>query len=200
MTEIHYSLLIAFEPCILAFMSEEKKAVWVAAGYQWFAESGPDSLNVLTLARLIGKNKSSFYHYFGDLPGYIEELLHHHHGQAQALAQQVADAQTITPDVLNALLHYQQGIFFQRQLCINRHQAQYKASYEAAYGLFKSQILTRWVHFLGFPDKLKFAEAFFDLIAENFLLRITPAHYTYPWMEQYLNEVLRMVASLKTQP
>ena len=36
---------------------------WIEAGYERFAHEGPHGIQVERLARIIGVNKSGFYHY-----------------------------------------------------------------------------------------------------------------------------------------
>ncbi len=59
-------------------MKKEINKAWINAGYQIFAYEGPNGLKVERLAKAVGKNKSSFYHLFGDLEIFIDHLLKHH--------------------------------------------------------------------------------------------------------------------------
>jgi AcrR family transcriptional regulator len=54
------------------------KQPWVETGYGKFSESGPYGMKVEILAKLVNKNKSSFYHHFADMEIFIECLLNYH--------------------------------------------------------------------------------------------------------------------------
>lgn len=58
---------------------------WIEKGYSEFAKEGPRGLVIGRLARLVGKNKSSFYHYFADVRSFQEDLLSFHLEQAETI-------------------------------------------------------------------------------------------------------------------
>ena len=56
----------------------KNSSVWTEVGYNLFAEEGIEGIQVERLARILQLNKSGFYHYFGDIDGYCEELINLH--------------------------------------------------------------------------------------------------------------------------
>ena len=65
-----------FRVALSKIMEKAKNlSVWTEAGYKLFAEEGLEGIQVERLARILQLNKSGFYHYFGDLDGYCEELI-----------------------------------------------------------------------------------------------------------------------------
>jgi len=54
---------------------KEGALIWLEAGYAAFSLHGPNGIKVESLAKEIGKSKSSFYHHFADREIFIEELL-----------------------------------------------------------------------------------------------------------------------------
>jgi AcrR family transcriptional regulator len=51
---------------------------WIHEGYSMLAKEGPNCIQIERLARNIGTNKSSFYHYFVDRDIFFDELIQHH--------------------------------------------------------------------------------------------------------------------------
>jgi len=50
----------------------ESLEIWIKAGYETFALTGLSSLKIEPLAKKVGKNKSSFYHYFADIELFVD--------------------------------------------------------------------------------------------------------------------------------
>ena len=71
-------------------MMTANKEIWISAGYENFALTGPSGLKIEPLAKKVGKNKSSFYHYFADLELFMEELLKYHLQQSKIIAEKDA--------------------------------------------------------------------------------------------------------------
>jgi AcrR family transcriptional regulator len=65
----------------------DSKEIWIKTGYEIFALSGQSGLKVEPLAKKVGKNKSSFYHYFADLDLFIDELLNFHIEQSYIISK-----------------------------------------------------------------------------------------------------------------
>ena len=91
-------------------------SVWTEVGYNLFAEEGLDGIQVERLARILQLNKSGFYHYFGDLDGYCEELIKVHKRKTDLYLEDVATVKSIDPDFLMLLVKYKVPVMFQLQL------------------------------------------------------------------------------------
>jgi hypothetical protein len=59
---------------------------WIEKGYKIFAYEGPMGLKIERLAKIVGKNKSCFYHLFADLQVFTSVLLDYHLQQAKIVA------------------------------------------------------------------------------------------------------------------
>ncbi len=53
-------------------------ANWLNLGYELFSEEGHEGLQVERLSRILGKNKSGFYHFFGNRETFLESLMKMH--------------------------------------------------------------------------------------------------------------------------
>lgn len=169
-------------------MKESKVTQWIHGAYLLVAEKGLGSLNVEVLARRLNRSKSSFYHYFGDLDNFKDQLLDYHIQRSTEFAEDIHACEKLKPDVLNVFLQRKEDIFFHRHLRFNRDIPAFKACYEKAYSTVEQGILDQWITFLMLNGQPFFAKAFLTLISENFLLRITPTQYNYEWLENYLEE------------
>jgi AcrR family transcriptional regulator len=61
-----------------ASTKDNTRQVWIENGYEHFALCGPDNLSINKLSKAIGFSRASFYHHFGDIDVFIEDLLSHH--------------------------------------------------------------------------------------------------------------------------
>ncbi|MFT4987006.1 MAG: AcrR family transcriptional regulator [Chitinophagales bacterium] len=170
-------------------MKGQKKAEWIEKGYTIAASEGIKNIRIESIARELDKNKSSFYHYFGDLESFENELLAHHIAEIKELAIQLARCKSMRPDVLNLFILQKTDLFFHKQLRINRSVPRYKACFEQAFQILEDAVIQQWSTFLGLKQRQLFARTFFQLIADNFLLQITEDNFNYEWISQYLDEI-----------
>ena len=166
-------------------------------GYQLVSQKGFRSINIESLSRALKKNKSSFYHYFGSLEGYEEELLNHHLCEAKRFAEKASECTNIIPDMINLFLDHQTDIFFHKQLRINRQNPKYKACFTTVFQQFENAILKHWVSFLNMEQQSLLAGKILHLISENFLLQITHKTYHYEWLESYLKDMVKLMYDIK---
>ncbi|MDF1695350.1 MAG: TetR/AcrR family transcriptional regulator [Saprospiraceae bacterium] len=174
-------------------MKTNNKQIWLEIGYQMIAEHGFTKVNVESIGRSIGKNKSSFYHYFGDWKGYVEALLHYHLSRAEDFALKINNCETIIPGMVEIFLDYKIDIFFHKQLRINRQNPLYAQCFESVYSLFETAIVEKWKSFLMLENRTFLATKILALISENFLLKITHTSYDYDWLHTYLFDVAKLI-------
>ena len=55
----------------LKYLGMNNSQRWMNEGYDLFAREGPEGIQVERLARVLGLNKSGFYHHFGDRNTYL---------------------------------------------------------------------------------------------------------------------------------
>src|SRR5918995_586678 len=89
---------------------------WAETGYDLFAHDGLEGMQVERLARIVNLNKSGFYHYFGDLDGYLEFLLAMHERKLEIYFDEVKRTKTIDPEYLHLLIKYKVPTLFHMQL------------------------------------------------------------------------------------
>lgn len=178
-------------------MKDSKTIQWIKGAYTLISEQGMSSLNVEFLARRLGRSKSSFYHYFGSVEHFQEDLLAYHVQQADEFAKLLHTCEKLKPDVLNLFIQRKEDVFFHKHLRINRGLPVFRDCYEKAYQIVEEGILEQWMKFLDLKTQPFFAKAFLNLIAENFLLRITEEEYSYVWLENYVEEARYLLQQVK---
>lgn len=105
---------------------------WIDSGYSFFAEIGPEALNVEKLSNMVGLSRSSFYYYFGDLHVFEEELLAIHLENYQRFGNLMETYEHFEQLFSEEIMINKEALAFQRQLLINKSLSRYqKCSDEA---------------------------------------------------------------------
>ena len=177
-------------------MKSEKELQWLEVGYQMVALNGFNSLNIESIARKLNKNKSSFYHYFGDLELFEAELLEMHTQKAIPFAEELKACEKIKPDAMNVFVEHKMDLLFHKQLRINRENPTHKMCFEKAYNSTEAVFIEKWSDFLGLNEQQFFAQTFLQLVSENFLLQITENTINLSWLNNYLEEIQNLLNRL----
>lgn len=179
-------------------MKNNIKQPWIDIGYRMFSEQGPKGLKVDIIAKMVNKNKSSFYHHFADMEVFIECLQDHHLKRTESIAIRAKECKNMVPDMLYLLLDIKQDLLFNRQLRINRHLTEFKNCFEKANKPVENAFIKIWSEALGLKENENLAQIILNLTVENFYLQITEETLTYDWLLNYFNEILLMVKGIST--
>jgi AcrR family transcriptional regulator len=177
-------------------MIENKTSIWIEAGYQTFADEGPNGLRIEVIAKKVGKSKSSFYHHFADLEGFTEALLKEHLERAKKIAVAAQSCKNMVPEMFNLLLSVKQDILFNRQLRVFRHIPAFKDCFERSHRPIEDAFLGIWAKSLDLEGKMYLARIILNLTIENFYLCITADTFTNEWLLNYLHEIRTMVREM----
>jgi AcrR family transcriptional regulator len=172
------------------------KAPWIQAGYALFARSGPEKLKVEVLARLVGKNKSSFYHHFADLECFLEELLAHHLSRVRYIADLERQCPRVVPDLLHLLLTVEEDLLFNRQVRAHRVEPAFRRCIEATNRAIDEALLPVWSEAFGLADRPQVARLLLQLVTDNFFLQLTDQPLTYEWLLSYIGQLRAMVRGM----
>ena len=159
------------------------KEQWLKQGYAHFAKSGPAKLSINQIGKEIGASRSSFYHHFGDIPFFIDELLAAHWEICQEfdkVAQK--NCKKLIPDLYRELAKHPVSLQFHIQLFRHRTRPSFNylflKSYESSSKAFALKLFANYLK-LNLPQKdvyklwLTLGEAWYsrldpeDLSAEN---------------------------------
>ena len=178
----------------------KNSSVWTKVGYTLFAEEGMQGIQVERLARILQLNKSGFYHYFGDVDGYFEELIQLHRDKAAVYLTDLKEIKNIDPDYLLHIVKHKVAIMFHLQLIRNKDN---KIFYETAAKIDKEedQILgTLWSDYLGIHQNPDLAIRYFNVVRDMFYARISLQNMEYPFLHKLMAEakvVMRQIAEAK---
>lgn len=107
---------------------------WLETGYRHFAEHGPDSLSISKLSKELNSSRASFYHHFGDMDVFTDELLAMHwHIVLDFIEQGKAECKQLFPDLYNLLAKYTVPLQFSIQLFRHRNTPAYNFLFIKAY-------------------------------------------------------------------
>ena len=162
-------------------------SVWTEVGYTLFAEEGLDGIQVERLARMLQLNKSGFYHYFGDLDGYCEELLKLHKRKTDLYLEEVATVKSIDPDFLMLLVKYKVPIMFQLQLLRTENPLFHKAA-EMVDQQEEVILRDRWADYLGIHENPSLAIRYYSIVRDMFYARVNLKNLEYPFLHKHMVE------------
>lgn len=178
-------------------MNGHKKQAWITCGYAHVAENGFDQLSVNTICRLMNKSKSSFYHYFGEVDFFRDQLMDHQVKRAHAFAEEIANCPDIFPSLIDVFMAYKIDIFFYKQFRLFRDQQLYERQGQQVFDLYENAVLDKWEAYFGLQNRRLFVRKFNKFLSEHFLLSISFKDYTYDWVKQYLVEIAELVRQMK---
>jgi len=174
------------------------KQKWLDKGYEHFALYGPDKLSINRISKELGSTRASFYHYFGDLRFFIEELLEMHWEIAVEYARKSAHVcKNLFPDMYLILEQYPVPLQFSRQLFFNRSHPAYNLLFIKTYKLsadaFALDLFLKHIHLdLNKED----AYNLWLLMGESWYSRIDIHKLTAQHMQETARDVLKSVLNL----
>lgn len=178
-------------------IAKVKRQEWLEKGYEYVAENDFETLSVNSLARAVGKSKSSFYHHFGDIEIFITELLDYHLQQANQFAINLSQSKTVDPELINVFLDYKLDILFHKQIRINREKAPFKEYISKTFVLYEETLAGQLASYFGLGQYQILAQKLTRFVSEHFILSITAKVYSFEWFQNYLNEIVSMIRHIK---
>lgn len=160
-----------------------------------FSRKGPDGIAIERLARQIDKNKSSFYHLFGDKQYFIEVLLEYHRKQVRELIIEEVKANTIA-ELADVFVKYADVLLFTRQLRIHQAQGSFGRSYETVVQDSLRDTLPLWGRIIGIENNTYLAELVLRFSLDNFFLQLNESNLTAEWIKQYLSDLHAMIGHI----
>jgi AcrR family transcriptional regulator len=173
------------------------REAWIEVGYDLFAHEGKEGIQVERLARMLGLNKSGFYHYFGDLDSYVDELLKLHENNAERYFNEVREARTIDPDYLHILLKYKVPSMFQMRLERLRTSPRFKKVVEQIDQREDEAIRHLWSNYLGTEDNPDLGMRYFVIIRDVFYSRISFQTFTFEHIQSLLLEAREILHGVR---
>lgn len=167
---------------------------WLDVGYKIFAYEGPEGIQVERLARILGVNKSSFYHFFVDKDIFMSELIKLHLQHAQRYIAEIKKLDNFDPEFIGLLVAEKEIILFHRQLNKNADNVIFRKTFLEINAVVDSEILRLWAKEIQLPPDLAFK--LFDLVRDTFYSRISPKNYSATTVRQIVDEVKLFLSHL----
>lgn len=173
--------------------SSHTKLEWIKAGYEIFGRKGPDGLKIQSIARDLGKNKSSFYHFFGDLEVYTEDLLEYHKERILLVLEERKRYSVITSDLIQELILFKEDVLFVRQLRIHSHVAIYHNAFLYCTDLILNLFIEVCANRLGMNANTKNTKIFLLYVVEHFFSYANEENINYEDLFIYMENVRHMI-------
>lgn len=164
---------------------------WMDTGYAVFSEEGPFGIQIERLARELGKNKSGFYHFFGDRENFIELLMKEHLGRLDLLSYQIRRIKHFDPEYLDFLMANRETVLFQMQLVRNRENPLFGNTMEQFSARVTSAVLPVWSNYLG--TSVTVSGKLWGIIRDTFYSRVTSDSFNFEWMSELSKEVKNLI-------
>ncbi|HTF20805.1 MAG TPA: hypothetical protein VK658_22180 [Chryseolinea sp.] len=174
-------------------------SAWTEEGYLLFAKEGLEGMQIERLARIVGRNKSGFYHYFGDLEGFVGQLLSLHKQKSSLYLEDLRHVSTVDPDYLNLIVKHKVTILFHVQLIRTKNPV-FTVVAEEIDCQAESILQDVWMAYIGFHDNTDLAVRYFNIVRDMFYTRMG-YNMDYAFLRGLMTEAkLLMKQFLATEP
>lgn len=175
---------------------DSNSSVWAEEGYTLFAKEGIEGVQIERLARILKLNKSGFYHYFGDLNGFCEQLLILHEKKAECYLADAREVTTIDPGYLQLIIDYKIPIMFQIQLIRNKNIQAFKRVAETIDQKEDVVLQDLWTDYIGFHDNPDLAIRYFNIVRDMLYTRLNLQNINYPFLHSMMNEARELMQQI----
>jgi len=181
-------------------MSKIKTEAWVKAGYKILGEEGIEGIKVERLARTLELNKSGFYHYFGSMNNFLQELLCYHVSEAKLISQEISECANLDPDLLLLIIRRKAFFLVESQFLIRCKPSQFGSQLDEASKIVNKEILPLWRTATQLPEDITAALAYLNIIHHFFYATIDSDKMNYMSLHSLAiqtNDVLNKVVAGK---
>ena len=170
---------------------------WLETGYRHFAEKGPDNLSINKLSKELNSSRASFYHYFGDIDVFIDELLAMHWKIALDFTRQgKVECKKLFPDLYNILAEHPIPLKFSIQLFRHRNTPAYNflfiKTYESSAMSFVLKLFSREYKLVQSESELL---KLWLTVGETWYSRLTLEDLSATTLQENAEEILNTVVS-----
>ena len=166
----------------------KNSTVWTQEGYRLFSKEGLDGIQVERLARILGLNKSGFYHYFGDLDGYCSELLSLHKKKVDEFLSALRELKTLDPDYLYLLIEYAETVMFQVQLTRSQNNKLFYAASQIVDESVNEGVRQLWCDYMDVPVQSDLGIRYYAIVRDMFYTRISFQNFNYTYLHNLVSD------------
>ncbi|RIW14997.1 TetR/AcrR family transcriptional regulator [Algoriphagus lacus] len=165
--------------------------IWMDTGYGIFCKEGPSGIVVERLARELNKNKSGFYHFFGDREYFFETMMKEHLERADEIADRIRRIGTFDPDFYQIMMDYKNPVLFQMQLVKNRETELFAKTFQQFNSKIVGAVIPVWSDHLQVPCDV--AISLWTIARDSFYARITEENFNSRFFDDLVKEVSTLV-------
>lgn len=170
---------------------------WLNVGYQLFSEEGHEGIQVERLARILGLNKSGFYHYFENTDNFFAKLTEKHHDFADEMIVKIGELDSFDPEFIDLLMEYSASILFQMQLVKNNHVPLFSKTQADVTMKFRKSILPLWSSYLGIEEEP--AIKMWNYVRANFFAQLTSKGMSQEYIHATISEAKILIKKLQAE-
>lgn len=169
---------------------------WINTGYELFAGSGPESVQVEKMARILKLNKSGFYHYFGDQEVFFLKIMDYHETVTLQFAKEVSELKSFSPGYPQLLIKYKTALFFQMQLRKHKNIQLFGATFIKTRDRNNKVQIPLWCEYINIADR-SVAEETLDLARDILYSRFKLNNITLETMIELFENIRNLIQKLK---
>ena len=169
---------------------------WIEEGYNIFAFEGPEGIQVERLARIVSLNKSGFYHYFGDIDTFHQELFSNHKHKVDQYLSRLKEIKTVDPEYFELLIEYKVSLLFQVQLTRIKSNPEIVKLAEQIHQTQDSFLMPLWCSYLGVDGHSSLAMRDFDIVRHMVYSRMDFKKLDYKELQTLIGEARTVIREL----
>jgi len=180
---------------VLSSKNNTGKDLWLEYGYKHFALHGPKNLSINKISQEIGSSRASFYHYFGDIDLFVEELLAMH-WQIIERFNNAGDkhCSSLYPDLYIFLSNFKTELQFNIQLFHNRKNPTFNYLFlKSYYSSAKAFTLKLFIDHCNLKQSKSDIYNLWLTIGETWYSRLDPTDLSATTMQKISEEILQSV-------
>jgi len=175
-------------------MPKEKTSTkWIETGYELFAREGPEGILIEKIARSLGLNKSSFYHFFGTLEIFYEQLMQYHYNKIDLALKEGQLALGLDPDYLNNVVKHKVSFMVQVQLTRHKNIPLFSKAYLHVNQKIDQSVILLWNKYLGVFDNDNLSLLCLGFVRDAFYARVSFENFDYYFLHGLATEAKRVV-------
>jgi len=175
---------------------EETRQLWIEKGYEHFALYGPKNLSINKLSKTTGSSRASFYHHFGDIDVFVDELLAKHWYLTETInSSGRKECKRLLPDLYNLLEQNPLPLQFSLQLFHNRSNPEFNFVFIKSYEeIAKSFALKLFIKHFGLLQSEREVYPLWLTLGEAWYSRLDPNDLTSETLQKHSKEVLQSLS------
>lgn len=148
------------------------------------------------LARILTLNKSGFYHYFGDLENFAEQLVNYHYRMFDPFLRDVSACKNIDPEYINCLIKHKTTVMVQIHLVRNKTNRLYYGAHQKGDERVGHAVLPIWSRHVDLHNNLNLAFQYHSIVRDMLYSRVNLENFNYDYLRTLSDESRELVKKI----